>query len=209
MFSRSMPKTILPAAASSTLLVLLALVSCDVLAARPAREHPPRGVSSSHTERQRTENGHTTETTWTGANGKTATRDAAVVNDKAAGTRTRDVSCTGPNGKASTVHEVIQKTDDGHTRTSTATNAQGKTATRNAVVTNDKHNGTRTRDVTYTGVNGNTATVDSVVTRTDTGYTRSSTAAGPNGNGETRVKTVACDKSIGNCTIDVVNSNRR
>lgn len=207
MFSHSMPKTMLPVA--STLMVLLAFASFDALAARPAREHPPRGNASSHTERQRTENGHTTETTWTGANGKTATRDATVVNDKAARTRTRDVSYTGPNGKQGTVHDVIQKTDGGHTRASTVTNAQGKTATRNAVVTNDKDNGTRTRDVTYTGVNGNSSTVDSVTTRTATGYTRTTAATGPKGNSETRVKTVACDQSIGNCTLDVVNSNGR
>ena len=48
------------------------------------RPHAPRGDWSSHTERQRTENGHTAQTTWTGSNGKTATRDATVVNDKEA-----------------------------------------------------------------------------------------------------------------------------
>ena len=164
------------------------------------RPHAPRGDWSSHTERQRTENGHTAQTTWTGSNGKTATRDATVVNDKEAKTRTRDVSYTGPNGKQSSVHDVTQKTANGYTRDSTLTNAEGQSATRNAVVMNDKDNGTRTRDVTYTGVNGKTSTANTVTTRTDTGYTRDTTITGPNGGSGTRAVVVACDKAAGHCT---------
>lgn len=175
---------------------------------RAQRPHAPRGDWSSHTERQRTEDGHTAHTTWNGSNGKTATRDATVVNDKAAQTRTRDVSYTGPNGKQRSVHDVTQKTDNGYARNSTYTNADGESATRNAAVTNDKDNGTRTREVTYTGVNGKTATANTVTTRTDTGYTRDTTVTGPNGGSGAREVVVACDKAAGHCTKDVaVNSN--
>ncbi len=210
MFTHSSPKPTL-LAASGVLSVVLALGSISAQA-RPGdhaqRPHAPRGDWSSHTERQRTENGHTAQTKWTGSNGKTATRDATVVNDKEAKTRTRDASYTGPNGKQGSVHDVTQKTDNGYTRNSTFTNAEGQSATRNAVVTNDKDNGTRTRDVTYTGVNGKTSTANTVTTRTDTGYTRDTTVTGPNGGSGTRDVVVACDKAAGHCTKDVaVNSN--
>src|SRR5262245_2542292 len=94
--------------------------------------HPPRATQphTRTTERQRTDNGHTRTDTWTGANGRTATRDAVVSNDREAGTRTRNVDYTGPNGKTSSVDSVRTRTDDGFTRNTTATNAEGKTATR-------------------------------------------------------------------------------
>jgi hypothetical protein len=68
-------------------------------AARPNRPQVPRGDWSRHTETQRTDTGHDSHTTWTGENGKTATRDAVVVNDREAGTGTRDVTYTGPEGR--------------------------------------------------------------------------------------------------------------
>ena len=134
--------------------------------------------------------------------GSFVARADGTVEEQAAGTRTRDVSYTGANGKQATTHKVTRKTDTGHTSTTTLTNAKGETATRNAVVTNDKDNGTRTRDVTYTGVNGKTSTVNSVTKRTGTGNTRTTTATGPNGSSETRVTSLACDRSIGNCNLD-------
>ena len=210
MFTRSMRPALLTAA--SALGLILALGSATAQAResgeRTHRAHVPQGSWSSHSERQRTPSGHETHTTWNGQNGKTATRDATVVNDRTAGSRTRDVSYTGPNGKQSLAHDVTQKTDNGYTRDSTYTNAKGQTATRNAVVTNDKDNGTRTRDATYTGVNGKTSTVDSVTTRTDTGYTRDTTVTGANGQSGTRQVTVACDKAAGNCSKDVVVDGR-
>ncbi len=172
---------------------------------RPQVPHAraPHGDWRRHTEVQRTENGRTSNSTWTGKDGKTATRDATVVNDREAGTRTRDVTYTGPEGKTRTVNDVTQKTEDGHTRDTTVTNAQGETATRNAVVVKDPESGTSTRDVTYTGVNGNTATSNTTTTRTDSGYIRETTVTGPNGDSGTRSVTVSCDKAAGECTKDV------
>src|ERR1700752_1594207 len=87
--------------AASLLSVAVALGSASAEARPGDRAERPhdRGDWSSHSERQRTDNGHATHTSWTGSNGKTATRDATVVNDKETQSRTRDVSYTGPNGK--------------------------------------------------------------------------------------------------------------
>jgi hypothetical protein len=210
MFTRHSHKPLLGAA--GLLIIMVALGSAGAEARPGDRAQRPhiRGDWTSHSERQRTDNGHTSHTTWTGSNGKTATRNATVVNDKDAQTRTRDVAYTGPDGKQASVHDVTQKTDSGYTRNSTFTNAQGESATRNAVVTNDKDNGIWTRDVTYTGVNGRTATSNTVTNRTDDGYTRDTTITGPKGGSGTREVAVACDKTAGHCTKDVaVNSNNK
>ncbi len=171
-------------------------------AKRTERPNVPRGDRTVHTERQRTENGHSSHSVVTGSNGQTATRDATVINDRDAGTRTRDVTYTGPNGGTRTVNDVATRTEDGHTRYTVFTDAQGRTATREAVVVNDG-DGTRTRDVTYTGRNGGVSTVNDVTQRTEDGYTRSTTVTGPNGNVGAREVTVNCDKAAGKCTKDV------
>jgi hypothetical protein len=171
--------------------------------ARPSRHQQPRGDWSRHTEGQRTDNGHTSHSTWTGENGKTATRDAAVVNDREAGTRTRDVTYTGPEGKTRTVNDVTQRTENGHTRDTTVTDAEGRTATRAAVVTRDDADRTSTRVVTYTGRDGQETVVNDVNQRTDAGYTRETTVTRPNGATGTRSVVVNCDKAAGNCSKDV------
>lgn len=171
--------------------------------ARPQRPRVPRGDARRHTEVERTDNGRTSRSTWTGRDGRTATREATVVNDREAGTRTRDVTYTGPEGRTRTVNDVTTRTESGHTRNTTFTDAEGRTATREAVVTNDAASGTRTRDVTYTGRDGQTATANTVTTRTDSGYVRETTVTGPNGESGSRSVTVACDKAAGKCTKDV------
>jgi hypothetical protein len=116
-------------------------------ATRPNRPQAPRGDWSRHTETRRTDTGHSSHTTWQGENGKTATRDAVVVNDREAGTRTRDVTHTSPEGKTRTVSDVTQRTDAGYTRDTTVTGPDGKTGTRSVVVNCDKAAGNCTRDV--------------------------------------------------------------
>jgi hypothetical protein len=172
-------------------------------AARPQRAQVPRGDRSRHTEVQRTNDGHTSHSTVTGAQGRTATRDSTVANDSAAGSRTRDTTYAGPEGRTRTVHDVTTRTDDGHTRQTTYTDAQGRTATRDANVVNDRDAGTRTRDVTYTGRDGQTRTVNDVTRRTDSGYTRNSTYTNAQGETGTRSATVSCDRVAGKCTKDV------
>ena len=170
---------------------------------RPQRSRSPRGEWSRHTEVQRTETGHTSRSTRTGENGKTATRDANVVNDREAGTRTRDVTYTGSEGKTRTVNDVTQRTEDGHTRTTTVTDAQGRTATRAAEVTRDESDHTSTRVVTYTGRDGQETVVNDVNQRTEAGYTRDTTVTGPTGETAARSVEVSCDKAARHCTKDV------
>jgi hypothetical protein len=166
-------------------------------------QHAPRGDYTRHTERTRTENGHTRHDEITNGAGKTATRDASVVNDRAAGTRTRDVVATGPNGKSATRHDVTQRTENGYTRDSVATGPNGKTATRNATVARDKEAGTVSRDVVTTGPNGGTRTLDDDVQRTDDGFTRSTVVTNPNGSSATRDVTATYDPTTRTVSKDV------
>jgi hypothetical protein len=166
-------------------------------------QHAPRGDYTRHTERARTENGHTRHDEITNGAGKTATRDASVVNDRVAGTRTRDVVATGPNGKTATRQNVTQRTDNGYTRDSIATGPNGKTATRNATVARDKEAGTLSRDVVATGPNGGTRTLDDNVQRTEDGFTRSTIVTNPNGSSATRDVTASYDAATKTVTKDV------
>jgi hypothetical protein len=162
--------------------------------ARPAAKaaERPHGAWRHHgsytqtTQTQRTANGHTSYTVRTDAQGRTATRDATVVNDKDSGTSTKDVTFTGKDGQMRTADTTTQKTADGHTSSTTLTDAQGRTSTREATVVNDKGAGTRDRDVTYIGPNGRVRTVDDDLTRTADGYERSTLVTGPNGATTTR-----------------------
>jgi hypothetical protein len=90
------------------------------MSAASAHAQRPHGDYTRHTERQRTENGHTRTDTWTSDRG-TATRSAEVVNDRANQTRTRSVDSTGP---------------------------KGGTQSRDVVTTRDPATGTFTKDVT-------------------------------------------------------------
>lgn len=124
------------------------------------RQHHARvqGDYSRESQVQRTANGHTRSETWTNSQGRTASREAVVTNDREAQTRTREVLWQGSEGRQASRQDMTQKTDAGFTRSSTATNAQGQTATRNATVVNDRDAGTRTRTVTATGFSGATRT---------------------------------------------------
>jgi hypothetical protein len=165
-----------------TLGLVVMLTAGSTAAAREAQHQ--RGAHAQRTaqphtrttERQRTDTGHTRTDTWTGADGRTATRDAVVTNDREAGTRTRDVDYTGPNGKTASVDSVRTKTDDGFTRSTTVTNPQGETATRDLSVSRDKEAGTVTREANYTTFDGRQGSMSDVVQRTEDGYTRDTLA---------------------------------
>jgi hypothetical protein len=171
-------------------------------AGAPSGAHQ-HGDYTRHTERTKTDNGHAREDTWTNGQGKTATRDANVVNDRDNGTRTRDVDWQGPNGKTATREDVTQRTSDGYTRDSTFTGPNGKTATRDATVVRDKDAGTVSRDVVETGPNGKTRTIDDDVQRTADGYTRDTVRTNPNGSTVTRDVTATYDKDTKTFSKDV------
>jgi hypothetical protein len=147
-------------AAATALGLILAAGGITAAQADPPRQAKPRGTRSQaleprpqgdytrHTEVQRTDHGHTRTDTWTGEGGRTATRNAEVMNDRADQTRTRDVEWTGPNGQQVTRTDVTRRTGSGYTRSSTATGPQGGTEKRDVVATHDSATGTWTRDVT-------------------------------------------------------------
>ena len=125
----------MPQSTKPTRPLLLMLASSVLLAqygvaaeARDARaQHASQRGHADYTRQtqvQRTGTGHTRSDTWTNAQGKTASRNATVVNDKGSGTRTRDVRWQGPQGQQATRHDFTQRTDDGYTRSTTATNAR-------------------------------------------------------------------------------------
>jgi hypothetical protein len=172
---------------------------------RPRGAQAPR-VTQPHTrttERERTENGRTRRDTWTGPNGRTATREAVVTNDREAGTRTRNVDYTGPNGNTRSVDTVRTRTDDGFTRSTTVTNPQGETATRDLTVSRDKESDTVTREANYTTFDGRTGSMTDVIQRTDDGFSRDTSRTTPNGTTHTRSVDVTCDKDAHKCVKQV------
>lgn len=168
-----------------------------------AQRSMPRGDYSRQTERVRTENGRTRSDTWTGANGRSASRDATVVNDRAAGVRTRDVAWQGPNGQTATRNDVTTKTDSGYTRDSTFVGPNGQTTMRNAEVVNDREAGTRSRTATTTLPDGRTRTLDDQLTRTENGYTRDTTITNPQGSTLQRDVVATRDAETGKLVKDV------
>jgi hypothetical protein len=139
----------------STILMLVGtVILAQYGAPTEAREPQPRhankrahGDYTHQTQVQRTASGHTRNDTWTNSQGKTASRNAIVVNDKHSGTRTRDVVLQGPQGQQTTRHDVTQRTTDGYARQTTVTQADGDATTRNVTATYDSENHAWTRDV--------------------------------------------------------------
>ncbi|HUL82338.1 MAG TPA: hypothetical protein VL131_09350, partial [Gammaproteobacteria bacterium] len=95
----------------------------------------------------KTSDGYTRDSTFTGPNGKTATRDATVARDKDAGTVSRDVVETGPNGKTRTIDDKVERTADGYTRETVKTNPNGSSVTRDVTAAYDKDTKTFSKDV--------------------------------------------------------------
>jgi hypothetical protein len=139
-----------PACVLATVIATLALQT-PALAGNQSgkrdRQVAPRWDSKT-VQTQRTATGHDRHTTWTGQNGKTATRDAVVTNDKESGTRTREITSTGPNGKTRTVNDVTTRTDTGYDRETVVNRADGSTLTRNVTSNFDPETTTRTKEVT-------------------------------------------------------------
>ncbi len=127
----------------------------------------PNGTYTRHTEQTATANGFNRTSTATRPDGKTATRNLSVENNKDTGTRTKTISGTNFNGGSYSGQKVTQKTDSGYTRDASFTNAQGKTASRHVEATLDKDAGTVTKNITATHPNGETTTTTVVKTRTD------------------------------------------
>lgn len=119
-------------------------------------------VVRSQTDQQVTDNGFKRKTVLTDSQGRTATRDVDVSNDKSAGTRTRTVEGTTFSGKSYSGESVVKKTDDGYTRHDSFTNPEGKTSTRDVTVS--KEGDTVSRTATRTNPQGETHTTTSTRT---------------------------------------------
>jgi hypothetical protein len=133
-------------ALGGTLLAASADASARERGARAERQ-APRGDYTRHTERTRTDTGHVRRDTWTGANGRTATRDATVVNDRESRTRTRDATTTLPDGRTRSMNDVVTRKDSGYGRDTTITNPNGSTLQRDVTAARDASTGTWTRDI--------------------------------------------------------------
>jgi hypothetical protein len=137
-------------AAATALATLLAVGAMSVAHADPhraAHKARPHGDYTRHSEVQRTEHGHTRTDTWTGEAGRTTTRQAEVVNDRATQTRTRDVEWTGPRGQQATRTDVTQRTANGYTRDTTVVGPKGGTTTRDVTASRDPASHTWVKDV--------------------------------------------------------------
>lgn len=118
--------------------------------ARAAQGH--QGQWSRSTTAQRTPTGRMSNSTVTRGDGKTATRDTVVVNDRAAGTRSVDSTATGFNGRTTTYSSDAQRTAGGYTRDVTRTLPSGQVNQRGVDVACDKAAQSCTK--TVTGHNG-------------------------------------------------------
>jgi hypothetical protein len=96
---------------------------------------------------QRTENGRNTNTIATRDDGRTATRNTTVVNDRDAGTRSVQSSATGFNGATTSYSSQAQRTEDGYTRDVTRTLPSGQVNERSIDVACDAAVQTCTRTV--------------------------------------------------------------
>jgi len=113
------------AALSATLILGVALAN-DAHAGERGKQkaraaHAQGGQWTRVTTAQRTPNGRTSQSTVTRGDGKIATRDTVVVNDRAAGTRSVDATTTGFNGRTTTYSSDAQRTETGYTRDVTRT----------------------------------------------------------------------------------------
>lgn len=125
-------------AASVLMLAFTAGNASAAGAARAAAAHKSNNVVSRTTQRTRTDNGYTVHSTATNAQGQTATRDATVVRDRAAGTATRTASWTNFEGGQGSSTSTRTRTDNGSVTATTVNHANGSTTERTATRVCDK-----------------------------------------------------------------------
>ncbi|MGB7904656.1 MAG: hypothetical protein WCF43_08190 [Steroidobacteraceae bacterium] len=115
------------------------------------KAHSKQGAAGSWSRSstvQRTPTGHTRQDQWQNQDGKTATRNTTVVNDRAAGTRAVDSTATGFNGRTTTYSSDAQRTEDGYVRDVTRTLPDGQVNQRSIAVSCDPAAQSCTKTVT-------------------------------------------------------------
>ncbi len=130
----------------------------SALAAEPAAKHQKHNVVSRQSERVKTDNGFTHTINKTDDQGAKATRRTDVVDEKEAGTRTRNLSGTTFEGKSYTGQSVAQKTDAGYSAQGQLTTSDGKVIDRSVNAQVDKAANTVTKDISVTPAGGETKT---------------------------------------------------
>ena len=98
------------------------------------RTGPGGATRSKDVRAERTETGYRRNTTWTDAQGRTATRDAEAVVDREAGTASKQVEWKGPDGATARRNTNVAKTETGREATSTTVRPDGSTVTRQSSV---------------------------------------------------------------------------
>jgi hypothetical protein len=144
-------------AAVSAGLFFASALTTEAEAGKGSKQHARAGQGqngqwSRSTSTQRTPTGRMTNSTVTRGDGKTATRDTVVVNDRAAGTRSVDSTATGFNGRSTTYSSDAQRTATGYTQDVTRTLPNGQVNQHSVDVACDKAAQSCTR--TVTGHNG-------------------------------------------------------
>lgn len=144
------------AAALGATLLFAGAVMTEAQAGNGAR-HKARAAQGAHgtqgswtrtTTGQRTDMGHNRNTIVTRDDGKSATRNTTVVNDRAAGTRSVDSTATGFNGRSTTYSSDAQRTATGYTRDVTRTLPNGQVNQHGVDVACDKAAQSCTKTVT-------------------------------------------------------------
>jgi hypothetical protein len=116
---------------------------------RAAVRTGPEGKSTTvDTVTQSTGSGYTRDTTATRDDGKMATRNAVVANDRAAGSRSVDSTATGFNGRTTTYSSDARRTDEGYSRDVTRTLPGGQVNQRSIDVSCDPAATSCTKTVT-------------------------------------------------------------
>ena len=155
--NRSRMTRIATIAAVSAGLFFASAVITEAEAGNGGKQHARAGQGhngqwSRSTSTQRTPTGRMSNSTVTRGDGKTATRDTVVVNDRAAGTRSVDSTATGFNGRSTTYSSDAQRTATGYTRDVTRTLPNGQVNQHGVDVACDK--AARSCTKTVTGHNG-------------------------------------------------------
>ncbi len=104
---------------------------------RPGADRQRDNVVERTTTRSRTDNGWTSNSSWTHRDGGTGNSQTIVVRDAEAGTRSRDTVTTLPNGETRTVNSSGTRTDNGFINNTTINGPQGTTTRQTEMVRTD------------------------------------------------------------------------
>jgi hypothetical protein len=154
----------------------------------------------------RSEGGYSGQTTYTDAQGRTATRDAEVNVDREAGTASKSTSLTTRDGRTVEKETNVVRTESGFESQTVVTGPDGQVATRSQSGDYDADAGTFSRDVTTTDAAGRTRDRNTTTTKTDDGFSRNTEIDGKAGGNTTRNADYARDPETGEWSREISGS---